>query len=252
MTKKKDNRSNEILNILSRDGKVEVTALSAQLSVSQVTIRKDLDTLEEKGLVRRSHGYAMLNDSDDISARLAYHYEEKTKIARAGAQLVHDGDTVMIESGSCCALLAQILATEKQNITIVTNSVFIADYIRSSGNCQVVLTGGMYQPDSQCLIGPMVKESASNYHVQYFFIGTDGWSNKTGFTNKDQFRTQAVRDMAASCEEVVILTESLKFKQAGTVPLNIKNQPRILLTDQNIDPAVAADLKSDGIQIITV
>ena len=95
-------RQTTILDLLSKSKKIEVSSLALMLDVSQVTIRKDLDALEKSGIIIREHGYAVLNDSDDINTRLAYHYEIKQKIARKAAETIHDGETLMIESGSCC------------------------------------------------------------------------------------------------------------------------------------------------------
>ena len=144
-------RINQILELLTKYEKIEVAALAEQLNVSQVTIRKDLDNLEQKGILKREHGFAILATTNDILGRLAYHYEEKTIIAKTAASLVHDGDTIMIESGSCCAILADTLTECKKNLTIITNSAFIADYIRRKSNCQIILMGGIYQQDSRHL-----------------------------------------------------------------------------------------------------
>ena len=245
----KNDREKRILDLLSDNGRMEVTKLSAVLGVSQVTIRKDLDRLEEKHMIKRIHGFAEIGSADDINGRLAYHYEEKMKIAAKAAELIHDGDTVMIENGSCCALAASRIAATRNNVTIVTNSAFIADYIRNE-SVNIVLLGGIYQNDSQCMVGPMVKDCASNYHVQYCFVGTDGWSEKTGFTNKDQMRAQAVRDISSSADKIVILTESEKFSTAGTVPLNIQASSSILITDSYLKEDVRQILISKGIEII--
>lgn len=96
-------RTNRILEILTERTRVEVSALAEELGVSQVTMRKDLTELERRHLIRREHGYAVLRSTDNVEGRLAYHYEEKRAIARRAAELVRDGDTVMVESGSCCA-----------------------------------------------------------------------------------------------------------------------------------------------------
>lgn len=252
MSAKQEARTQQILNLLSEQKKVDVAALAAQLGISQVTVRKDLDALESRGFVRRVHGYAELNTTDQLSSRLAYHYEEKKKIAERAAELVADGDTIMIESGSCCAILADILAQKRSSLTIITNSAFIAEYIRSHKQVQVILLGGLYQQDSQCLVGPMIRDNAALYHVRYFFIGTDGWSERIGFTNKDALRAQAVRDMSGACDEMVVLTESEKFLSVGTIPLNAPNQPRKVITDSQINDAAAAHLQSRGIELLTV
>ena len=251
MQGKQEARSRQILELLSRNRKMEVTAIAEALRVSQVTARKDLDALEAKGFICRVHGCAMLNTSDRISSRLAYHYEEKKRIAEKAAELVESGDTIMIESGSCCAILAELLAQKCGSLTIISNSAFIADYIRRYKNVQVILLGGLYQQDSQCLVGPMIRDHAEDYHVRYFFIGTDGWSERSGFSNKDPLRAQAVRDMARSCEEMVVLTESEKFGAAGTIPLNIRNQPTVVITDTGVPEEAAAAFAENRIRLIT-
>lgn len=108
------NRSNKILELLTQENKLEVSLLAEKLGVSQVTIRKDLDALEEKGIIKREHGFALLRSADDINGRIAYHYETKWEIAKKAAELVSSGDTIMIESGSCCALLADALTVSKK------------------------------------------------------------------------------------------------------------------------------------------
>lgn len=231
---------------------MEVALLSEKLGVSQVTIRKDLDALEERGIVKREHGFALLCSTDDINGRIAYHYEEKKKIANAAAQLVHDGDTILIENGSCCALLADALTSLKKDLTIITNSAFIADYIRKKASFQVILLGGIYQPDSQVMVGPMVRQCVENFFVDLFFIGTDGYSSKVGFTNRDQMRAQAVRDMSSQAEQVIVLTESDKFSKHGTVPLNLGELVKTVITDTKISDATVAQLTSKHIHVIRV
>ena len=249
--RRKEDRTSRILELLVREKKMEVAEISARLGVSQVTVRKDLDAMEAQGLITREHGFAVLSSEDDIKGRLAYHYEEKRRIALRAAELVRDGDTIMIESGSCCALLASVLTELRSGVTIITNSAFIADYIRRSSDFQIILLGGIYQQDAQVMVGPMVRQCAENFWVDRFFIGVDGWSARAGFTNQDQMRAQAVRDMARQADRVIVLTESEKFSRHGTVPLNLKDRVRTVITDKDIDAQTAAELESSGIEILT-
>ena len=215
------NRGNKILELLTKDNKIEVSHLAEELGVSQVTMRKDLDTLESKGVIKREHGFALLCSTDDINGRIAYHYEEKRKIAQKAAGLVS-----------------------------ITNIAFIAEYIRGKSNFQINLLGGIYQQDSQVMVGPMILQCVENFFVDRFFIGTDGYSTKMGFTNQDQMRAQAVRDMARQAEEVIVLTESEKFSKRGIVPLNLKDQVKAVITDSEIDSFYEAELISKRIQVI--
>lgn len=246
------NRTNKILELLTSEKRIEVSQLAEHLGVSQVTIRKDLDALESKGIIKREHGHAVLCSTDDINGRIAYHYEEKKKIALKATELVNEGDTIMIESGSCCALLADTLTQLHKDLTIITNSAFIAEYIRGKSNFQIILLGGIYQQDSQVMVGPMVQECVSNFFVDYFFIGTDGYDSRIGFSNRDQMRAQAVRDMSHQAEQIIVLTESDKFSKRGVVPLNLKDKIKTVITDHSIDSSYVQELNNQNIQVVTI
>lgn len=245
-------RENRILERLTRQKRVEVAALAEELGVSQVTVRKDLDALEERGIIRREHGFAALCSENDIRGRLACHYETKRRIAQKAAELVEDGATVMIESGSCCALLAEILADQQRGVTLVTNSAFIAGYVRGRRDPETVLLGGAYQKDSQVMVGPLVKRCAESFCVDRLFLGADGWAGAAGFTNSDQMRAQAVRDMAAQAGAAVVLTESEKFSRRGVVPLELGEKLETVITDEGIPSPVRTELEGRGVSVVTV
>ena len=247
-----NNRTNRILELLTQEKRLEVSLLSEKLGVSQVTVRKDLDALEARGIIKREHGFALLRSEDDINGRIAYHYEEKRKIAARAAELVRSGDTVMIESGSYCALLADQLANTKTDLTIITNSAFIADHTHQKTNVRMILLGGIYQPDSQVMVGPMVGQCAENFLVDLFFIGADGYVSRIGFTNRDQMRAQAVRDMAKQAGQVVVLTESDKFLKHGSVPLNLKDKVKTVITDKGIAAQTRIALEGEGMEVVAL
>lgn len=242
-------RDSRILDIITSEKQVEVADLAARMGVSTVTMRKDLDALQEKGLILREHGYAMLANPNDVGGRLAYHYDEKLLIARRASELVPDGATIMVESGSCCALLARVLADTKKNLTIITNSAFIASYVRDSAQVSCTLLGGTYQRDSQVMVGPLVRTCAQEFYVDRLFIGADGWIDGVGFTNADQMRADAVRSMAASASEVVVLTESEKFGQRGAIPMRLPGKQVSVITDGNIPDEWRQSLARSGVSV---
>lgn len=244
---KMSERHTKILELLTENKKVEVTQLSKLLNVSQVTIRKDLDQLENKGLIQRLHGFAILNSSDDMNSRLAYHYDVKQKIAKLACEDVQDGETIMIESGSCCALLALEIAQTRKDITIVTNSTFIADYIRKAPHIKIILLGGEYQNESQVLVGPMIRKCVETFFVDKFFIGTDGFSENSGFTGNDYMRSESVRDMAKQAKNVIVVTESAKFNQVGVVNLLPTHEISCVVTDQDIPQRSEEFLKEQNV-----
>jgi DeoR/GlpR family transcriptional regulator of sugar metabolism len=238
-----------LLEIVNASGRIEVTVLSEKLEVSQVTIRKDVALLEQKGLLKREHGFAVMISSDDISNRLAFNYDLKRKIAVLAANLVENGETVMIESGSCCALLAQELATNKRDVTIITNSAFIASYIRECPYGKVVLLGGDYQNESQVVVGPITRKCVESFYVDKLFVGTDGFTEKAGFTGKNHMRSETVRAMAENSNKVIVLTESIKFDRQGVVAQFKTNEVSTLVTDNKISEHVKDILLENNIDV---
>ena len=233
-------------------GRIAVAELAGIAHVSTVTIRKDLDDLEARGLIRRERGVAMLVSPDDPAGRLAYHYAEKVRIAAAAAATVNDGETVMIEAGSCCAILAEQISIQCTGITIVTNSAFIAQRLGAHPMVSTVLLGGEQQHDSRVLVGPMVELCARQFIVDRLFIGTDGFIPSLGFTARDYMRATAVRALASRAERVVVLTESEKLGGHGPVPLLGADEVAALWTDSAAPDAQVDALTGAGVEVVTV
>lgn len=116
----------------------------------------------------------------------------------------------------------------------------------------MILLGGIYQPDSQVMVGPMVGQCAENFLVDLFFIGADGYVSRIGFTNRDQMRAQAVRDMAKQAGQVVVLTESDKFLKHGSVPLNLKDKVKTVITDKGIAAQTRIALEGEGMEVVAL
>lgn len=246
------NRQKKLLELVNASGRVTVAALAEKLAVSQVTIRKDLAILEDKGLLKREHGFAVVDSSDDISNRLAFNYDSKRKIASLAASLVENGETVMIESGSCCTLLAEELANHKHDVTIITNSAFIAAYIRACPQAKIVLLGGDYQLESQVVVGPVTRKCIEGFYVDKLFVGTDGFTEKTGFTGKNHMRTETVRAMAENANKIIVVTESSKFFQQGVVTQFRTEEVAILVTDDKIPTDITDLLIQNNVDVRAV
>lgn len=244
-------REEEILAIVSEKKKIEVNELSALLNVSKVTIRKDLDKLEARGLLHRQHGYALLNNLDDINYRLAQNYDQKRKIALEASKIVNDGEVIMIESGSTCALLAEELAFNRNDITIITNSCFIASYVRKAETVKVILLGGEYQKESQVNVGPLVKQVINEFYVDKLFVGIDGFDARRGFTGSDITRCDTTRTLATAANQTIVLTDSSKFSQNGLVSEFGFSEISKVFTDKHINREALAFLEKEKISVFT-
>ncbi|AEC01338.1 DeoR/GlpR family DNA-binding transcription regulator [Parasphaerochaeta coccoides] len=238
-----------IIKLISERGAIEVTELARELGMSAVTIRKDLDQLEQEGLLVRHHGYAVPVSSDDIRYRMTFNYEVKQKIAKMAAGLVKNGESVMIESGSTCAMLAYELAKSRKDVMIITNSAFIADFIRRCAAVRITLLGGYYDHDAQVMSGPLTRLCAQQFSVDKFFMGTDGYEVGQGFSNVDLQRAETVRAMAGSAKHNIIVADSSKFNKRGVVSLMRADEVSYVVTDF-VPENCHSDLERNGVKIL--
>jgi DeoR/GlpR family transcriptional regulator of sugar metabolism len=208
--------------------------------------------LAGKGLLRRERGCAVLNDPDDINYKLAFNYETKLKIAKAATAFVAPGETVLVEAGSTCVLFAEELAKAGKNVTIVTNSVHVANYIKDINGAEIILLGGNYQKKRQAVVGPMTKLCVQNFHVDKIFVGTEGYGRKSGFTSDDLNRSDTLSAMIRSANHVFVMTESGKFSRAGSVPFLQFEDVYALITDSGLPEAEKKFLEKKGIRITVV
>jgi len=227
-------RQTQILEILSKNTRADVNTLSQLLEVSQVTVRKDLDNLEGRGLIQREHGYACLHKMDDIGKRISFNYDIKRRIAKAAAAMVEEGETVMIESGSCCALLAEELALAQKDVTIITNSVYITTFLRNAPHTKIILLGGYFQPASQVVVGPLTRKYGEIFFSDKFFVGTNGIMPGYGFTGKDHMRSQTVMDLAEYARYIFVLTDAEKFNRQGVLGMLRFERVTGVFTDSRI------------------
>ncbi len=242
-------RQSKLIKLVNLYQKIEVSKLAELLEVSQVTIRKDLDRLEEDGLLSREHGYALIKNANDINTRLTINYDIKLKIATKAAEMVSNGETVMLESGSTCALLAEQLAKLKKDITIITNSAYIAIRIRELPIRKVILLGGDYQKEYQGMVGPLVRKCAKEFYVDKFFVGTDGFIPETGFTCDDLMRVETMNYMAESANRTIILADSSKFSQKGVVIQSAFDAIDTICTDSAVPEDILSILYKNKIHV---
>ncbi|MDR0375171.1 MAG: DeoR/GlpR family DNA-binding transcription regulator [Treponema sp.] len=244
-----NNRQSKILEAIAKQQRIEVTDLAKRMDVSPVTIRKDLDQLEQRGLIRREHGFAYIETGANDGTELVYNYEIKRRIAQAAAASVEENETVMIGCGSCCVILAEELAHTKKDVTIITNSVFIANYINKAPHGNIILLGGYYQRNSQVLVGPIAQENAQMFSPNKFFISASGFSEAFGFTGDDYLRAQTIQELAKQARQVVLLFDSDRFSSNGVVKMASVESVNVMYTDDRIPPEKEAYLLQNNVQV---
>jgi DeoR/GlpR family transcriptional regulator of sugar metabolism len=231
-------------------GSRRVADLAAELGVSEVTVRKSLDALERRGLVRRFHGEARAYDGDAIPFRMGLFYEEKRRIAETTASHVSRGDTILIEAGSAAAFLAERLK-DGRDLTVITTNLFIARIFRGT-KVRVVVTGGVYQEESESLVGPVAVAAVEGLNFSKAFVGVSGYLPGTGFTLNDFARAEVTRAILARGAENWILTDSSKFGRAhAAVVCTDLSLLRVVVTDPGIPAADRTAFEAAGVVVIT-
>jgi DeoR/GlpR family transcriptional regulator of sugar metabolism len=242
-------RQNRILQILGTDNQTSVNELSQRLDVSSVTIRQDLNHLESQGLLKRVHGGAVLKDGDDLDNRLGVNYDKKLKIARKVAGYVNEGETILIESGSVNALLAREILALKQ-VTIMTTNVFIARQFRRKEQANIILLGGIYQHNSETLVGKMTRACIDQINIQKAFIGIDGYTREKGFMLRDLFRAEVSTHIIHSAADVFIVSDSTKFGRTELTSICDLSEVQHVATNNNLPARFREEILQAGVDLI--
>lgn len=226
-----------------------MSELSEKLKVSTVTIRQDLKYLETEGLLKRVHGGAVLKDADDLQNRLGFNYEKKLRIAKKVASLVNEGETILIESGSVNALLARELLKIKK-VTIITTNVFIARQFRKNEQANIIILGGIYQHNSETLVGKITKTCIDQINIDKAFIGIDGYDTHSGFTIRDMFRAEISSYILQKAQDVFIVTDSSKFGRTELTNICYPADIQHLATNNDLDKKYKEEMKKAGVDLI--
>jgi DeoR/GlpR family transcriptional regulator of sugar metabolism len=242
-------RQNRILEILGKDNQTSVNELSKSLNVSSVTIRQDLNFLEAEGLLKRVHGGAVLKDGDDLDNRLGKNYEKKLRIAKKLASLVNEGESILIESGSANVLLARELVKIKK-VTIMTTNVYIARQFRKNPQANIVILGGIYQHDSETLVGKITKACIDQVNIHKAFIGIDGYTTEEGFTLRDMFRAEISSHIIQRAKDLFVVSDSSKFGISGLTNICRLEDIQHVATDSDLDVAFHDEFNQAGIDLI--
>ena len=243
-------RHSAILELVNERGRITVVELAEQVGVSEVTIRQDLNYLEEQGFLKRIHGAATRVDSDDPDHRLWARSKIKLHLAEKAASLVAPGETVLIEGGSANAILAKLLG-ERGDTAIITSSSYIAHQLRQARS-EVILLGGQYQATSESLVGPLTRLCIQHVHFSKAFIGVDGFHIDTGFTNRNMMRADVANTILAKGQENIILTDSSKFGRIHPGAIGPLTRIKRVITDTGLPVADEHWLSNQAVEVITV
>ncbi len=229
-------RQRLILDEVRRLGAVRVGALTDLLSVSEMTVRRDLDALAASGLVEKVHGGATATrrlsaDEPGFEAKSHRQLAEKDAIARAAAELVRPGQAIALTAGTTTWRFA-LHIMEVPDLTVVTNSIGVANVLRHEPrpDLTVVLTGGVRTP-SDALVGPIAMTALGSLHVDVLFMGVHGMTDEPGFTTPNLLEAETNRSFVGMAEQVVVMADSTKWGIRGLSCFATLDEADVLVSD---------------------
>jgi DeoR family transcriptional regulator of aga operon len=230
-------RRAKIIDLIEKAGIVKVSSLSKKFDVSEVTIRNDLVQLEKKNILIRAHGGAMkfqrvgIDFEHDIKSKK--HLFEKEKIGKKAVELIKDGETIILDSGTTTWQIAKNVS-HINDLTIITNSLNIAGQLVDLTNVKVIVPGGTLRRKSLSLIGSMAENSIKNYYCDKVFLGVDGIDTKYGISTPNSEEAHLNNIMINISREVIVVTDSSKFSRRSFAFISALSKIDTIITDTNI------------------
>lgn len=233
-------RRERLVGLVRRQPGIRVSELAQALAVSQGTIRNDLEALQESGRLRRVHGGAVTVDGaqptpSSFVARAQSNLDAKERIARWAADLVSDGDSILLDSSTTVYRLAPFLQ-ERRNLTVVTNGIEVARLLAQNPTNSVVLLGGNMRGDGATVAGALAERVLQELHVKLAIISATGISPEIGLTDDDLAQARLKSVMVDSADTTVALVDSSKFGKRNVAPFARVDQVARIYTDDDLEP----------------
>lgn len=248
------NRHEEIINILSNEGSVTVSYLSKVLDVSEVTIRKDLNQLEEMNKLYRSHGKAKLITSTSFSQNSnlkdRLNIFEKSLIAMEAIKTVDDRDSIMIASGTTVTAFAKELAKTEDHLTIMSASSHATTLLCENKNLTVIQIGGTIRHSTSSVVGPNAERMVNNFSCNKLYIGVDSIDLDYGLATTNGMEASLNIEMMKASHKVIVLADSTKFGKRGFSKICNINNIHMVITDSGIPEAICDKLKDMDIEVV--
>lgn len=248
-------RHNQILEVLHNEGSVTVTTLSKRLGVSEVTIRKDLNTLEKQKKLYRAHGSAVLISqyiSDrHVNEKEKHNPAEKHAIGVRAAEMIQDNDSIIIASGTTMTFFARAIKAVGR-LTAITASVPVTTILSQERSIDVIQLGGLVRNSSVSVVGASAEQMLRNFNCSKVYIGVDGIDLDFGLTTTNMMEAELNRAMFAAAQSIVVLADSSKFGRRGFSKICDLDAVDEIITDSNIPANTLEKLRERGITVSVV
>ena len=250
-------RKTRLRELLARRGMSDLDSLAAELRVSQSTVRRDIDEMEERGIVQRTHGGVIwIGDQKNgglgtrpyaFDQRMTYEIAAKAQIAKAARKLVQPGETILLDGGTTTFYFAEELVGIP--LQIVTNSLPIANLFLNDENVELVLTGGLMYPRYGVLLGPGAESAISTIHAKTMFFSVAGVHDGVLY-NQNLLLVHAELRMMKQVQRKVLLVDSSKFDQQALARLCSLGEVDVVVTDDGLSKVHQKHIREAGCELI--
>jgi DeoR family fructose operon transcriptional repressor len=248
-------RHNAILQLLHENQSVKVNELIEKFRVSFETIRRDLESLEKEGFLKRVHGGATLPASDyqkelSFTVRELKRVKEKSELAQTAAKLVSEGQSLFLDVSTTNTEFAKVLMRTFERLTILTNSFTISSLLMNKPGFTIIFIGGVVRNSEQCVVGDIAEDFVSRFHADIFFMSVSGISLTEGLTDYGMGEIQLKKKMMASSSKIIVLSDSSKFGAVSLSHVCRFDEIHCIVTDSNIDPQLVRTYEEQGVNVI--
>lgn len=244
-------RQRWILDYIAEHGVIKIKEAKMLCGVSEATLRRDLDELTEMGLVERTHGGAVMRLGTTFEKKhtdkKALFIEEKKRIATAASEMVHDGDSVFLDSGTTAYYLAECLY-DKQNLTIITNNLDIAYSVPFNPSVTLIVTGGVRREGYEVLLGNYTQDFIRSLYVDISFLGGDAVSGKAVF-NSNFMEIGVKQSIIDIGKKKVLLVDHSKFEKKALAKVADITRFDVVITDDKVDTKVVKEIESKNVKV---
>jgi len=251
-----EERRREIRALIEEKGKVTTDQLAVRFNTSLVTIRGDLNALAETGQIVRTHGGALAHrDGEEVPIEIkqSLRHAEKVRIAAAAVAMIHEGDTILLDSGSTTGEIAKQIRTLKLHaINVITNALNVAVTLAQAPHVRLVMLGGVLRPNSFSLSGPQAEAALSGLQADRLFLGVDSLDPEIGLMTPHLLEAQLNAQMIRAARQVVAVADSSKLLRRSLSVIAKVEQIHTLITDQGASPDSVAALRARGVDVVLV
>ena len=249
-----EQRYEEIYNLVEREGSVRTITLCDVLQTSRETIRRDLETMEAKGMLRRIRGGAMKRETpqskDSTYTSFSKRREENIPSKEAMVNHISEGQAIALDSGTTSLFLAKAVKTKFRSLTVVTNSFAVAYELAGAEGITLVLTGGVYRADEEAFVSDVATLIFSKINVDIFFLTTCGISVERGITYQRMDEISVQNKMMEAADHTIVLADSSKVGNNSLVKMCGIEAVSMVITDSGVSDSQVKALESAGVRVV--